>query len=113
MVYKKIALFFSVFILISCAELQNVVNTLPNGQIGTNPQMIANGLRQALDFGIDKQVTKLTQRDGFYKNKLVATVYLLYELKKSKYTKHILRFLANDNVNKGSESGYSWMVSLL
>jgi len=41
--------------------------------------------------------------EKFYKNKLVATVYLLYELKKSKYTKHILRFLANDNVNKGSE----------
>lgn len=81
MVYKKIALFFSVFILISCAELQNVVNTLPNGQIGTNPQMIANGLRQALDFGIDKQVTKLTQRDGFYKNKLVK-ILLPEELQK-------------------------------
>ena len=39
----------------------------------------------------------------FYKKKLVATVYLLYELKKSKYSKHILRYLANDNVNKGSE----------
>jgi soluble lytic murein transglycosylase len=39
----------------------------------------------------------------FYKKKLVATVYLLYELKKSKYTKHILRYLANENVNKGSE----------
>lgn len=81
MVYKKIALFFSVFTLISCAELQNVVNTLPNGQIGTNPQMIANGLRQALDFGIDKQVTKLTQRDGFYKNKLVK-ILLPEELQK-------------------------------
>ncbi len=41
--------------------------------------------------------------EQFYQKKLVATVYLLYELKKSKYTKHILRFLANDNVNKGSE----------
>ena len=41
--------------------------------------------------------------ENFYKNKLVATVYLLYELKKSKYTKHILRHLANDNVEKGSE----------
>ncbi len=41
--------------------------------------------------------------EKFYQKKLVATVYLLYELKKSKYTKHILRFLANDNVNSGSE----------
>tara|TARA_B100001175_G_scaffold150447_1_gene127515 strand:- start:45 stop:2252 length:2208 start_codon:yes stop_codon:yes gene_type:complete len=41
--------------------------------------------------------------DNFYKKKLVATVHLLYELKKSKYTKHILRYLANDDVNKGSE----------
>ena len=41
--------------------------------------------------------------EQFYKKKLVATVYMLYELKKSKYTKHILRFLANDNINKGSE----------
>ena len=32
---------------------------------------IANGLRQALDKGIDKQVTKLTQKNGFYNNALV------------------------------------------
>jgi hypothetical protein len=32
---------------------------------------MAAGLRQALDLGIDKQVTKLTQKDGFYKNELV------------------------------------------
>jgi len=32
---------------------------------------IASGLRQALDFGIDKQVTKLTREDGFFKNELV------------------------------------------
>ena len=39
----------------------------------------------------------------FYKNKLVSTVYLLNDLKKTKYTKHILRHLANDNIDKGSE----------
>ena len=39
----------------------------------------------------------------FYKKKLVATVYLLNDLKKSKYTKHILRYLANENIGKGSE----------
>ena len=81
MFYKKIALVCSIFIMVSCAELQNVVNTLPTGQIGTDPTMIANGLRQALDFGIDKQVTKLTQKDGFYKNKLVK-ILLPQELQK-------------------------------
>ena len=41
--------------------------------------------------------------EKFYKNKLVATVHLLDILKKDKYTKHILRFLANENINSGSE----------
>ncbi len=40
----------------------------------------------------------------FYSNKLVAIVDLLDYLDKDKYTKHILRFLANDNVEKGSEA---------
>ncbi|QNJ96788.1 DUF4197 domain-containing protein [Constantimarinum furrinae] len=70
MIPKKIFFVCFLFILTSCAELQNVVNTLP-GQTGPDPLMIANGLRQALDFGIDKQVSKLTQKDGFYKNPLV------------------------------------------
>lgn len=77
---KKLLLFFSCFIVLSCAELQQVVNNLPQGG-GMDPTMIASGLRQALDFGIDKQVTKLTQRDGFYKNSLVK-ILLPQELKK-------------------------------
>lgn len=77
----KIAFVFT-FIMIStsCAELQNVVGTLPGGQ-GMDPVMIGNGLRQALDFGIDKQVTKLTKKDGFYKNPLVK-ILLPQELQK-------------------------------
>ena len=39
----------------------------------------------------------------FYNKELVKIVYLLDELKKDKYTKFILRHLANDNVKKGSE----------
>tara|TARA_R100000935_G_scaffold9625_1_gene19540 strand:+ start:24009 stop:24710 length:702 start_codon:yes stop_codon:yes gene_type:complete len=77
---KKLVLFFSCFVLISCAELQQVVNNLPQSG-GMDPTMIANGLRQALDFGIDKQVTKLTQKDGFYKNSLVK-ILLPQELQK-------------------------------
>ena len=41
--------------------------------------------------------------ESFYKNKIVATVHLLDELNKDKYTKHILRYLANENIEKGSE----------
>ena len=41
--------------------------------------------------------------EAFYKYKLVAIVHLLDILKKDKYTKHILRYLANDNIEKGSE----------
>ena len=41
--------------------------------------------------------------ESFYRKKLVAIVHLLDLLKKDKYTKHILRYLANDDVNKGSE----------
>jgi len=42
-------------------------------------------------------------RDVFYSKKLVKLVYLLDELDENKYTKFILRHLANDNIEKGSE----------
>ncbi|MGG5486647.1 DUF4197 domain-containing protein [Gaetbulibacter sp. PBL-D1] len=78
---KKIFLLLTVFSLISCAELQDVVNQLPqSGGVLSNAD-IASGLRQALDLGIDKQVTKLTQTDGFYKNELVK-ILLPEELQK-------------------------------
>ncbi len=78
---KKTLLLFISISLISCAELQQVVNSLP--QVGgelTNAD-IASGLRQALDKGIAKQVSKLTQTDGFFKNELVK-VLLPQELQK-------------------------------
>ncbi|MDB3885630.1 lytic transglycosylase domain-containing protein [Candidatus Pelagibacter sp.] len=39
----------------------------------------------------------------FYKKDLVKIVYLLDELNKTKYTKNILKHLANDNIKSGSE----------
>jgi len=74
---RMLVLFISVF-LFSCDELQNVVG-VPEG--GVSDAIIADGLRQALNFGIDKQVSKLTQRDGFYKNQLVK-ILLPQELQK-------------------------------
>ena len=41
--------------------------------------------------------------ESFYKKDLVKIVYLLDELNKDKYTKHILRYLANENIELGSE----------
>jgi len=41
--------------------------------------------------------------ENFKKKDLVKLVYLLDELNKDKYTKHILRYLANENIDLGSE----------
>ncbi len=53
----------------SCAELQQVVNSLP--QEGLSNEQIASGLKEALNQGIDKEVTQLMEPDGFYKDQMV------------------------------------------
>ncbi|TYB80313.1 DUF4197 domain-containing protein [Bizionia gelidisalsuginis] len=72
----------ALFTLNSCAELQQVVNQYPQqtGGILSNTD-IAAGLRQALDLGIDKQVSKLTLENGYYNNDLVK-ILLPEELQK-------------------------------
>ncbi|MCK5401441.1 MAG: DUF4197 domain-containing protein [Flavobacteriaceae bacterium] len=77
---RKFLTLILIFNLTACSELQQVINQLPQGG-GLSNADIASGLRQALDFGIDKQVSKLTQKDGFFKNELVKIV-LPDELKK-------------------------------
>ncbi|NJY64229.1 DUF4197 domain-containing protein [Salinimicrobium sp. CDJ15-81-2] len=68
---KKFILLALVPLFMGCAELQQIADSLPQeGPAMTNTQ-IAAGLRQALDFGIDKQVTKLTEENGFWSNELV------------------------------------------
>lgn len=54
-----------------CAELQQVASQLPQAGGILSTADISAGLREALDNGIDKQVTKLTAVDGFYRNQLV------------------------------------------
>jgi hypothetical protein len=78
---KRIFALLIVFNVTACAELQQVVDSLPqsSGVLGNTD--IASGLRQALNLGIDKQVSKLTQEDGFFKNELVK-IALPEELKK-------------------------------
>tara|TARA_R110002073_G_scaffold40547_1_gene114883 strand:+ start:87769 stop:88473 length:705 start_codon:yes stop_codon:yes gene_type:complete len=79
MKYLKITSLFCFLFFVSCAELQQVANKLPQGTISNAD--IASGLRQALDIGIEKQVRKLTEEDGFYKNELVK-ILLPQELQK-------------------------------
>jgi len=67
------------FMFSGCAELQQVAAQLP--QAGISNADIAAGLREALDKGIDQQVTKLTATDGFYKNQMVK-ILLPAELQK-------------------------------
>jgi hypothetical protein len=77
---RKFLTLILIFNLTACAELQQVINQLPQGG-GLSNADIASGLRQALDIGIDKQVSKLTAKDGFFKNELVK-ILLPDELKK-------------------------------
>ena len=64
--------------LISCAELQQIADQIPQTP-GTLD--ISNGLKEALNNGITKQVTKLTATDGFFKNEMVK-ILLPQELQK-------------------------------
>ncbi len=50
----------------------------------------------------DMEISK-DYKDYFFKQELVKTVYLLDELDEDKYSKHILRHLANDDIDNGSE----------
>jgi len=69
---KKITLGLLAFTLFGCAEMQQVMDQLPQGTTGILSQMeIGNGLKEALDNGISKQVSKLTATDGFLKNEAV------------------------------------------
>lgn len=78
---KRIFALLIVLNLTACAELQQVVDSLPQTNGVLSNADIASGLREALDLGIDKQVTKLTQTDGFFKNELVK-ILLPEELQK-------------------------------
>ncbi|MFV5688314.1 DUF4197 domain-containing protein [Flavobacterium sp. ZT3R25] len=77
---KKILILMVAVSLSSCAEMQQVLNQLPQTQ-GIGGVDIAGGLKEALNNGISKQVTKLTAADGFYRNEAVK-ILLPEELRK-------------------------------
>ena len=108
---KRFLALFIILNLTACAELQDVINQLPQGNGGVSQLDIGNGLRQALDFGVDKQVSKLTQKDGFYNNQLVK-ILLPEELQKvDKALRDIgLGSLADDGIkvlNRAAEDAVS------
>src|SRR5690554_654224 len=73
--------FFTVLFLlpiISCAELQQITEQMPQT---TSTYDISQGLKEALNNGISKQVSKLTATDGFFKNEMVK-ILLPQELQK-------------------------------
>lgn len=78
---KRTLLFVLVFQLVACTELQQVVNQLPQGPAGIGNAEIAQGLREALNMGIEKQVNKLALENGFFRNELVK-ILLPEELQK-------------------------------
>ncbi len=80
---KKIFILFIVLQLSSCAELNKFVETMPNPSLSNAD--ISGGLKQALEKGINNQVTLLAKQDGFYKNQLVK-IYMPKELQKVEST---------------------------
>ena len=78
---KKVVLSIALFSLFGCAEMQQVLEQLPQ-QTGILSQAeMGNGLKEALNNGITKQVSKLTATDGFFRNEAVK-ILLPEELQK-------------------------------
>ncbi|RDI53774.1 uncharacterized protein DUF4197 [Flavobacterium glaciei] len=77
---KKILILAVAISLSSCAEMQQVMNQFPQVQ-GIGGIDISGGLKEALNNGISKQVTKLTTTDGFFRNEAVK-ILLPEELRK-------------------------------
>lgn len=77
---KKIFISLFIFTLFGCAEMQQVSDQMPQGT-GLSQTEIGNGLKEALNNGISKQVSKLTATDGFFKNEAVK-IYFLRNYKK-------------------------------
>ena len=68
---KKLVLSLFAFSLFGCAEMQQVLDQLPQGTGVLSQAEIGGGLKEALNNGITKQVSKLTSTDGFFKNEAV------------------------------------------
>lgn len=78
---KKIFLLSIVFTFSNCAEMNQVLQQLPQMQGVVTGLDISGGLKEALNNGIANQVSKLTATDGFFRNEAVK-ILLPAELQK-------------------------------
>ncbi len=78
---KKLSIVLFALLCFSCSELKDFTDNLPDKSGKLGQDQIAQGLKEALNKGIDKQVSKLTETDGFYRNELVK-ILLPEELQK-------------------------------
>ena len=70
----RIKVLSSFLLLTGCAELQTVMQNLPNieqGNGGLSSLDISNGLKQALELGVSQGVDLLSKKNGYYDNNLV------------------------------------------
>ncbi|MGY5351858.1 DUF4197 domain-containing protein [Wenyingzhuangia sp. IMCC45533] len=99
---KKIVVLALALVLTSCAELNNIVKSLPIDQISKGAPLsnldISKGLKAALNKGISDQVSKLTSEKGFYNNELVK-IALPEELQKVDET--LRKFGLGDLADRG------------
>lgn len=75
---KKISVILLSFVLVSCVELLQVVNEVSQTQApapGVSTLDISNGLKAALNKGVEKEVAKLTMLDGFLGNESVKILF--------------------------------------
>lgn len=107
---KKIVLFLTGIALFGGIEIQQIKAqfSLPKGILEKKVD-IAAGLKEALNNGISKQVSKLTAIDGFYKNEVVK-ILLPAELQKVDKTLRSMGMvkLADDGLkvlNRAAEEG--------
>ena len=78
---KKIFLLAIVLAFSSCAEMNQVLQQLPQMQGSGMGLDISGGLKEALNNGVANQVSKLTAVDGFFRNEAVK-ILLPAELQK-------------------------------
>ncbi len=71
---KKVLVFTILICFSSNIEAQDIINSLLKSS-KISQEEIGKGLKEALDHGIKNQVSKLTAKDGFYKNDLVKIVF--------------------------------------
>ena len=65
--FKKIAFLFLCFQLVSCTELQQVLDSASSAT-GLSSEQIGKGLKEALQIGIGKGSDRLSRLDGYYKS---------------------------------------------